>query len=119
MSTKGKSGHGLESWGSSPAFVAARATARDGKAVATPAAFAARERNDGCWKNGHGRGHRTGGGEGPISRDQQGGGVRVPMTKSGLVSRLTTDEPRLQPKSLMQRKKITSAGFSDSALLRR
>ena len=35
------------------------------------------------------------------------------MTKSGLVSRLTTDEPRLQPKSLMQRKKITSAGFSD------
>ena len=59
-----------------------------------------------------------GGGEGPISRDQQGDGVRVPMTKSGLVSRLTIDEPRLQPKSLMQRKKITSAGFSDAALLR-
>ena len=37
--------------------------------------------------------------------------MRVPMTKTGLVSRLTIDEPWLQPKSLMQRKKITDAGF--------
>jgi len=74
-------------------------------------AFAAREGNDDCGKTGTGVVIGRGG-EGPISRDQQAGGVRVPMTKTGLVSRLTTDDPRLQPKSLMQRKKITSAGFA-------